>query len=277
MNQYEPPSKAINIEASPKKKKYRLNKKKAFLFIAVLCFSVAAVIIGTRLFKQHFFDVLAQNSDTPAVNNVAAATVEQSQGIENENEVLEGRLIVVDAGHGGFDPGAIGCSGAEEDELNLSVAQYLKKDLESEGAKVIMTRSDGEALAESKEEDMAERRRIITESGSDIVVSIHMNSFTDSSVSGPLVLFMEGSTKGEKLAKCIQSRLLDAADPVMKNDARSGDLYILRSGWQPCVLVECGYLSNPDDEKMLADSDYQKKLAAAICGGIESYFSDANE
>ena len=119
---------------------------------------------------------------------------------------------------------------------------------------------------------MAKRRQIITDSGSDIVVSIHMNSFSDSSVSGPLVIFMQGSSKGEQLAKSIQQSLLETLKPDQENSARSGDLYILRSGWQPCVIVECGYLSNEKEEKLLLQDDYQKKVADAICSGVNEYF-----
>ena len=149
--------------------------------------------------------------------------------------------------------------------------------LESNGAKVIMTRTNENAIAETKDADMAKRRQIITDSGSDIVVSIHMNAFSDSSVSGPLVIFMQGSVKGEKLATSIQQSLLDELAPEQQNSARSGDLYILRSGWQPCVIVECGYLSNEKEEQLLVQDDYQRKLAEAICGGINYYFLSDKE
>jgi N-acetylmuramoyl-L-alanine amidase len=179
----------------------------------------------------------------------------------------------VDAGHGGFDPGASGADGTCEDELNLKVANYLKTALESYGAQVIMTRSDEGALAGTKEEDMAQRRRIITESQSDIVVSVHMNSYTDDSVSGPLVLFMKGSSRGERLAKCIQSSMVDLLKPSRENVARADDLYILRSGNQPCVIVECGYLSNEQELQLLKSDDYQQQVASAICQGVINYFS----
>jgi N-acetylmuramoyl-L-alanine amidase len=104
-----------------------------------------------------------------------------------------------------------------------------------------------------------------------------MNSFTNGSVSGPLVLFMEGSSRGEKLAGLIQKSLVESLKPAQENNARSGDLYILRSGNQPCVIVECGYLSNEKEEQQLKSSDYQQKLSQAICGGIINYFASDQE
>ena len=134
-----------------------------------------------------------------------------------------------------------------------------------------MTREDDGALADTKDADMAERRRIIMESGSDIVVSIHLNSFKDSQVSGPLVLFMPGSEQGQKLADAVQQSLNTALEA--SGSARSESLYILKSGNQPCILVECGYISNEEEERNLMRSDYQQKVAKAICGGLATYFS----
>ncbi len=268
MQQYEPPQKTMEIDVPVQQPhKYRVNKNKLFVAIGLLCFIAAASAIAIHLVSGKPVNVAAT-----AVENTPDATMEAEK-----SAVLTGKVIVVDAGHGGFDPGTIGVQDSHEDELNLSVAQFLKTELESYGAQVIMTRSDDDALAETKEADMAERRRIITESDSDIVVSIHMNSFSDSSVSGPLVIFMQGSTKGEKLAKGIQQSLIDILDPPNENSARSGDLYILRSGWQPCVIVECGYLSNEKEEQQLLQSDYQQKVASAICDGVSQYFSSDNE
>lgn len=258
MNSYEPPQKSIVVDrasANTYAKPHTANKA-VYIIIALVCFAAAAAAIIIHLL-----------SGMP-VNATAG-----SQSTESEaKNVLVDKLIVLDAGHGGFDPGTIGVTGTEEDELNLLVAGYLKEQLEASGAKVIMTRSDSNAVADTKEADMAKRREIITNSGSDIVVSIHMNSFTDSSVSGPLVLYMPGSAKGLVLAKSIQQKLVEDLQPERENDARAEDLYILRSGNQPCVIVECGYLSNDNEEQLLLTDDYQKKIAKAICSGINAYF-----
>jgi N-acetylmuramoyl-L-alanine amidase len=263
MQPYEPPEKNIKVVRKTEAKNSSLSKKqnRVYLSIALLCFIAAACVIGIH------FSVQAQ------VSAEGERTSPAAPGSSAASHALSGRLVVVDAGHGGFDPGASGVDGTREDELNLKVAEYLKAALELHGAQAILTRRDENALAGTKEEDMAERRRIITESQSDIVVSIHMNSYTDESVSGPLVLFMKGSSRGERLAKCVQNNMIDLLKPDRKNSARADDLYILRSGNQPCVIVECGYLSNEKEMQRLKSADYQQQLADAICQGVIDYFS----
>ena len=262
MKTYEPPEKTIKVARNTEPKKSFLSSKqnRVYLLIALLCFIAAACIMGIHFATQAQVSANEENV-LPAAGSSAAP------------DALSGRLVVVDAGHGGFDPGTSGADGTREDELNLEVAAYLKTALESYGAQVIMTRSAKNALADTKEEDMAERRRIITESQSDIVVSIHMNSYTDENVSGPLVLFMKGSSRGERLAKCIQRSMIELLKPDRENSARSDDLYILRSGNQPCVIVECGYMSNKKELQRLKSADYQQQLADAICQGVIDYFS----
>lgn len=243
----------------PRRHRYRLNMKKLFTTVVLLgCITALSVLL-----------VQYARSDESQTEQAVALAGDTASAV-----TLEGKSIVIDAGHGGFDPGAMGASGVREDELNLKVAQYLKSELESLSAQVIMTRGDADAIAKTKDEDMAERRRIIEDSGSDIVISIHMNSHTDPSTSGPLVLFMPGSSKGQKLADTI----MDCMNDALKADGktRSDNLYILKSGNQPCVLVECGYLSNATEEAALKRSDYQKKIAAAICKGAAAFLKDGD-
>ena len=193
-----------------------------------------------------------------------------------ESDVLAERKILIDPGHGGFDPGAIGASGVHEADLNLVVAQYLQTELAALGAEVVMTRDSDIGLGETQNESLKERRRIIEESNSDIVVSIHMNDFQDNTdICGPLVLFMPGSDQGRILAESIQGYLNTALDA--QGSARSESLYVLKSGNQPCVLVECGYLSNAREEQMLQQADYQQKTAKAICDGIVLFFEGQEE
>ncbi len=242
--------------SGPRRRKYRFNAKK----LGITLISIGCIAVLIALIVQHFGSQPASASDglTPQKTQTA------------DLDVLDGKTIVIDAGHGGFDPGAIGASGIREDELNLKVAKLLEKGLEDGGATVIMTRSTDDAIAATKDEDMAERRRIIEESGSDIVISIHMNSHTDSSISGPLVMFMPGSDKGKQLAQDI----IDSINEALNADgnARGEELYVLKSGNQPCVLVECGYISNAMEEANLAREDYQKKIADAILEGTTVFF-----
>ena len=260
----------------PKRRRYRINKKK--LLSTLLSLITIGVIIAVAIFALSQSGVIAVGAQvsepgstgTPQ-GNVSAPTDEGTALPVTATKLPGDIVVLIDPGHGGFDPGAIGDSGTHEDDLNLAVAEYLKAEFEARGMRVIMTREDEDALAEDKDSDMAERRRIIEECGSDIVISIHMNNFTDDpDVSGPLVLFMPGSEQGQALAEMIQSSLNAALDT--DGSARSEDLYILRSGNQPCVLVECGYLSNEQEEYNLQQSDYQQRIAQAICAGVAEYF-----
>ncbi len=177
--------------------------------------------------------------------------------------------VLIDAGHGGFDVGATGVSGVTEQQLNLQVAQQLQQVLQNRGIPCYMTRTDEGALGKSKDEDMRNRAQIIYESPATVMVSIHMNAFSqDSTVSGPQVFYQEGSREGEKLAGIIQSQLNELGG---SRQCSANDLMVLRAGNAPAVLVECGFISNPDEEAKLRDSRYQKKLAKAIADGLEAY------
>ncbi len=178
--------------------------------------------------------------------------------------------VVIDAGHGGFDGGAVGASGVTEAELNLIVSEKLKELLTSRGLGVIMTRSDADAVGKTKKEDMQERRRILCSEEADIAVSIHMNKFHDSTVSGPMVFYMKGSVQGKQLADNVIGALCERTcrGPRQSNPE---DLFVLRVPKAPSVLVECGFLSNPDDEALLRTDEYRDTLALGICEGILSY------
>lgn len=259
----------------PRRRRYRLNKQKLGLALLVLgCTGALVTVAAIALSSAGDINVAAVSMpDKPATVNISSGTARPTPADE-EKDTLQGRSIVLDAGHGGFDPGAIGQSGVYESTLNLAVAQYLQTDLEALGAKVIMTRTGDDGLGTTQQESLAERRRIIEQSGSDIVVSIHMNHFDeDPSVCGPLVLFMPGSDKGHMLAESVQKRLNTAL--TESGSARSESLYVLKSGNQPCILVECGYLSNAHDERLLQKRDHQQTVAQAICDGIVQYFERA--
>lgn len=183
-------------------------------------------------------------------------------------------IIVIDAGHGGFDGGAVGkLTNIKEDSLNLIVAQKLKTLFEMNGYSVIMTRSDGNAVAATKKADMAQRRKTIDESNADVVISIHMNKFSDTSVSGPMAFYYEKSAEGKTLAELIQIQLNQYLDPPKPRTFKPEDYFILKSSDTPCVLVECGFLSNDREEKLLQQDDYQEKCARAIYRGTVQYLS----
>lgn len=179
--------------------------------------------------------------------------------------------VVVDAGHGGMDGGAVGTeTGVVEAGLNLAVALLLQEALEARGVRVIMTREDENALAETKRADMDARREILCNETADLVVSIHMNKFTQRSVSGAMAYYMQGSAQGETLAQCVIDSVCDAIGQK-RRAANPGDYFVIRECAVPAVLVECGFLSNPEDEKNLQDEAYQGKLAEAVAEGILAY------
>lgn len=250
------------------KHRYRLNKKKFAIALAVLCFVIAAVIIIV-----HYIGGIGWKEAIAALAPPQPASSGKSPGssVIDPDNPFEGKVIAVDAGHGGDDPGTTGINGTVESKLNLSVAFQLKQQLEDKGAEVVMTRSD-ESLAATKDEDWAKRQATISKSGPDILVSIHMNSFSDSKMSGPLVLFLTGSEQGKKLAKYVQKGLNSELGPKNPGTSRSEDLKILKYGLQPSVLVECGYISNPQEEEMLNTQEYQLKVAKAICDGLIEYY-----
>ena len=181
--------------------------------------------------------------------------------------------IVLDAGHGGWDPGRKGTTGVDEKELNLAVVEKLADYLEQGGAKVILTRENDDALGSKKQSDMAERKKIANESGADILVSIHQNAFPSASARGAQVFYHKSSENGKVLAEAVQESLRSRVDGSNERQAKENkDYYILRTTEIPAVIVECGFLSNAEEEKLLNDADYQEKLAWAIYCGVLDYF-----
>jgi N-acetylmuramoyl-L-alanine amidase len=181
------------------------------------------------------------------------------------------KVVVIDAGHGGFDPGKIGINQALEKDINLQIAKKVQAQLEEQGITVIMTREDENELASSKTEDMKERVRIINENNPDLAVSIHQNSYTSESIHGAQVFYYKHSSEGEKIAKIMQNALL-SVDSENKRQAKDNDTYyMLKKTEKPVVIVECGFLSNQAEADLLITDTYQESLATAITDGIMTY------
>ena len=182
-------------------------------------------------------------------------------------------VIILDAGHGGWDPGKTGTQGDNEKNINLQIAQKLKQYLEQGGAVVYMTRNSDEALGEKKGEDMKERKRIANESEGDIFISIHQNAFPKGSAKGAQVFYHKQSQEGKKLAEEIQKSLKKYVDDENIREVKENtNYYILKKTELPSALVECGFLSNLEEEKKLNTEEYQQKVAWAIYVGIMNYF-----
>lgn len=201
------------------------------------------------------------------------------------NILISNKIIGIDPGHGGVDSGAVGVSGVEEDEINLKIGLKLKKIIEDNGGIVVMTRETDEGLytkksktlKEMKTEDLHNRKEIIEEANCDVFVTIHLNSFEQSKYYGAQTFYGEDSEYSMILANCIQDELRNKLD---KDNQRAPqireEVFLINKMYMPSVLVECGFLSNPNEEQLLTIDEYQEKIALAIYEGIMKYFSKIN-
>jgi N-acetylmuramoyl-L-alanine amidase len=212
-------------------------------------------------------DMDTENSDDPDSDTVR----EDSDTTESLGK------IVIDPGHGGMDPGMIGIDGLEEKGINLAISLKLKAYLENDGYSVVMTRETDDGLYEAdaqnkKAQDMQNRILLITQEEPLLTVSIHQNSYEESSVCGPQVFYYADSTEGERLAEEIQ-----ACMNVIPGVARSREIkgntsyYLLKRSPSVLTIVECGFLTNPDEAALLQSDDYQRLVAEAVRDGIENY------
>ena len=195
---------------------------------------------------------------------------------------LNDYVIVLDAGHGGEDGGAIGIKTlAREKDINLSITLKVARLLESVGATIVLTRQDENSLSKNgfnKLEDMRARAETIELSRPYIVISIHCNSFPQSQkVHGAQVFYYPGSETGKHLAQSIQDSIRDNVDKQNDRQVKSEDFYMLRHGNSTNVMVECGFLSCPDEEVLLLDDDYQNKIAYAVFDGTVRYISEITQ
>ena len=190
--------------------------------------------------------------------------------------------IVIDVGHGGSDNGVIGKeSGVTESEINLLVSFNLKSKLEERGVSVILTREGKSVLngkSGTKKDDFEKRKSIINDAQPDLMVSIHQNKFPDASRRGAQVFFNAQSAEGKSLATAVQSGLneLNLQNVNRTYDALKGDYYILNCSSYPSCIVECGFLSNPEDEKLLLDATYRDELCKKITKGIFAYLNESS-
>ncbi|MEA4970283.1 MAG: N-acetylmuramoyl-L-alanine amidase [Candidatus Pelethousia sp.] len=191
--------------------------------------------------------------------------------VADSGEPQAGYTVVLDAGHGGVDGGAVGSkTGVVEAGLNLTMVKLVQAGLEERGVCVLLTRTDDDALAKGKKADMQARKKVMNQPGVDIVVSIHMNKFTDSSVKGPMAFYMKGSEEGRRLAELVITSVCEAVgSPARK--ANPADYFMIRESPLPSVLIECGFLSNTADEALLQDPQYQRTLAEGVVMGVMSF------
>lgn len=194
--------------------------------------------------------------------------------VENKKRVC----VVIDAGHGGSDPGKVGINNQLEKELNLKIAEILKGFLQAEGVEVVMTRQSDDGLydedaSNKKVQDMKRRLEIIEKADPEIVVSIHQNSYHEEYVKGAQVFYYSTSENSRQLAEVIQEQL-KSLDPDNRREAKGNDSYfLLKKTSKPIVIVECGFLSNREEAEKLSSDLYQEKMAWNIHMGIMKYLN----
>jgi N-acetylmuramoyl-L-alanine amidase len=193
--------------------------------------------------------------------------------------VVTGKTVVIDAGHGGRDPGAVGRSGLTEKEITLDIALRLRRLFSRVGVYVVMTREKDLDYGETgdlsrgtrKSRDLAHRAGIANRSGADLLLSIHVNSFPQSIWSGAQCFYEAGSPESKELATAIQDELAARLGPNRRRPV-AADYLMLKATRMPAVTVEVGFISNPREERLLADKAYREQVAEAIFAGTVGYF-----
>lgn len=216
-----------------------------------------------------------------AVCGVALSALAASDRAMAERDNLP-FTVVIDAGHGGIDGGVSGTNtGVTESELNLAVAKLLREDFSAAGFRVVMTRTTsaglyGSAQTSLKKADMKNRKRIIDGCSPDLVISIHMNRYSLPSRRGAQVFYKKGDGQSSLLAESIQLQLNGMEEAARECSALTGDYYILNVSPCPAVIVECGFLSNAEDEALLVTEEYRQRIAYVIFKGAIGYMADAS-
>ena len=193
------------------------------------------------------------------------------------------KTIVLDAGHGGIDPGAMNKDKTVlEKDINLQITMKIKELIEASGGNVVLTRDSDISLYEEGankttrqkyNENLKNRKKIVENSQADMFVSIHLNSFEDSKYYGAQTFYPAGKEDSKFLAEMIQAELKRVVDNTNNREIKSReDLYLLKDNKMPSTLIECGFLSNQKEAELLAEEEYQDKIAWAIYVGIQKYF-----
>ena len=214
------------------------------------------------------------SDDNPDSTETTISTENSTEHSQNSDYPT----IVLDAGHGGFDPGKVGINGALEKDINLSIVKKLKELLEEKGFTVHLTREKDALLGPAnstskKKDDMIARIEMISEINPFFTISIHQNSFTDSSTSGPQVFYYKDSEESATMAQIIQDVLNHHLSPAKQRAPQSNtNYYLLTRTPTPTVIVECGFLSNPTEADLLTQEEYQSRVAHSIFLGILSYY-----
>ena len=185
--------------------------------------------------------------------------------------------VVIDPGHGGSDPGKVGVNGITEKEINLRIAKKIRDRLEEQKVLVTMTREKDEGVTgvpseNGKMKDLKKRVEIINKTAPELAVSIHQNSYSDPGVKGAQVFYYTHSGEAERMAEILQQELWDLDPESHRMKKANDDYYLFRHTKVPVLIVECGFLSNPEEAEKLSDDEYQSAVADAVVRGIMACF-----
>lgn len=213
---------------------------------------------------------------------VCALAGDKAVTVMSENAPLENRhCFIIDAGHGGIDGGAVSCTGAYESHINLEIALRLNDLFHLLGYDTEMIRTtdvsiytEGETIAGKKASDLKERVRIVNETNNGILLSIHQNHYSDSFYSGAQ-MFYPKTDGSESLAKSLQSAFVKHLNPTSNRKAKPAEgLYLMKHIEKTGVLIECGFISNFEEEAKLRNKDYQLSLCCVIATTCASYIAN---
>ena len=240
-------------------------RKSAVLRIAAtlgaVCLLVAAALLATETSGPQGEAAQTPNAALPGTPGVPASPTPAPF------------TVVVDAGHGGSDGGAVGLNtGVVEAGLDLDYALCLKAELEARGVSVALTRTDENALGKDKRSDMAARKAVMNGCGANAVVSVHMNKFKDRSVSGPMAFYMQGAGEGQALAQAVIDGVCEALGRASRL-ANPGDYYMIRESEAPAVIIECGFLSNAEDEALIQTEEYRNAVVRGVADGVLAFLN----
>ncbi len=191
--------------------------------------------------------------------------------VSAEEPILKNKTIYIDPGHGGRDPGAI-YKDIKESDINLQISKYLQRELENNGAKVYLTRIGDYDLSENnarnhKKNDLTARARLINESNCDMYLSIHLNSDPSPTWNGMQIFYTDNNEKNKEIAETIKEQL-----KLKRKTKELKDMYLFEKINQPGILIEAGFISNPNDRYKLKQPNYQQELSKNITNGIIEYF-----
>lgn len=202
--------------------------------------------------------------------------------IPASQNISEDKIVIIDAGHGGEDSGAVGTTGVYEKDLNLEIAKCVGEELEKQGYVVVYTRVDDRMLYKPEQNikgirkisDLKGRAEIASRYKGALFISIHMNSFGDERYSGLQVYSQDKNLESKRLAECIQNRVKDDLQPTNKRRPKGeSGIYLLENLENTAVLIECGFLSNRAECEKLSEKEYQKQLSFSIVCAIIEYKS----